>query len=135
METFGTEHQVTEFIEDFIRNNYDLTPAGIIEKLIRIGFVERSGKGKTKSLVPTEKGKQMAAALPEVLRSPLMTAQWEQELLKVENGSMPADQFMADIRQMTDENSICRRLRELAMDNLKRQEKDNISAIWLKMSS
>ena len=33
METFGTEHQVTEFIEDFIRSNYDLTPAGIIEKL------------------------------------------------------------------------------------------------------
>ena len=33
VETFGTEHQVTEFIENFIRNNYDLTPAGIIEKL------------------------------------------------------------------------------------------------------
>ena len=33
METFGTEHQVTGFIEDFIPNNYDLTPAGIIEKL------------------------------------------------------------------------------------------------------
>ena len=44
----------------------------------------------------------MAAALPEALRSPLMTAQWEQELLKVENGSMPADQFMADIRKMTE---------------------------------
>ena len=38
-----------------------------------------------------------------------------------------------DIRQMTDENAICRRLKELAMDNLKRQEKDNITAIWLKM--
>ena len=44
----------------------------------------------------------MAAALPEALRSPLMTAQWEQELLKVENGSIPADQFMADIREMTE---------------------------------
>lgn len=33
MKTFGTEHQVTGFIEDFIRNNSDLTPAGIIEKL------------------------------------------------------------------------------------------------------
>ena len=44
----------------------------------------------------------MAAALPEALRSPLMTAQWEQELLKVENGTIPADQFMGDIRQMTE---------------------------------
>ena len=100
METAGKEDMPEEAERQGIGT--PATRSGIIEKLIRIGFVERSGKGKTKSLVPTEKGKQMAAALPEVLRSPLMTAQWEQELLKVENGSMPADQFMADIRQMTE---------------------------------
>ena len=100
METAGKEDMPEEAERQGIGT--PATRSGIIEKLIRIGFVERSGKGKTKSLIPTEKGKQMAAALPEALRSPLMTAQWEQELLKVENGSMPADQFMEDIRQMTE---------------------------------
>ncbi|WP_243764858.1 CD1108 family mobile element protein [Eubacterium callanderi] len=34
------------------------TRAGVIEKLVRIGFVERQGNKKTKYLVPTEKGKE-----------------------------------------------------------------------------
>jgi S-adenosylmethionine synthetase len=33
VETFGTGHQEQGFLEDYIRNNYDLTPNGIIEKL------------------------------------------------------------------------------------------------------
>lgn len=33
VETFGTEHQDTEFINQYVRENYDLTPRGIIEGL------------------------------------------------------------------------------------------------------
>ena len=33
IETFGTEHQDKAFLEAFVRENYDLTPKGIIEKL------------------------------------------------------------------------------------------------------
>ena len=33
VETFGTEHQEKEFLEGFVRENYDLTPNGIIERL------------------------------------------------------------------------------------------------------
>ncbi len=33
VETFGTEHQDKRFIEEYIRENYDLTPNGIIKKL------------------------------------------------------------------------------------------------------
>ena len=33
VETFGTEHQDTEFISQYVRENYDLTPRGIIENL------------------------------------------------------------------------------------------------------
>ena len=32
------------------------TRAGIIEKLVRIGFLERKGDKKTKHLIPTHKG-------------------------------------------------------------------------------
>ena len=33
VETFGTEHQDKRFIEQYVRENYDLTPRGIIQKL------------------------------------------------------------------------------------------------------
>mgnify|MGYP004619766015 FL=1 len=33
VETFGTEHQDTEFIVQYVRENYDLTPRGIIDSL------------------------------------------------------------------------------------------------------
>lgn len=33
VETFDTEHQDKRFIEQYVRENYDLTPAGIIERL------------------------------------------------------------------------------------------------------
>jgi S-adenosylmethionine synthetase len=33
VETFGTEHQDAEFINQYVRENYDLTPRGIIESL------------------------------------------------------------------------------------------------------
>ena len=33
VETFGTEHQDTEFINQYVRENYDLTPRGIIDGL------------------------------------------------------------------------------------------------------
>ena len=33
IETFGTEHQDKAFLEAFVRENYDLTPRGIIHGL------------------------------------------------------------------------------------------------------
>ena len=47
------------------------TRAGIIEKLVRTGFVER----KKKLLVPTDKGKNLIAVLPDEIKSPLLTAE------------------------------------------------------------
>ena len=61
------------------------TRAGVIEKLVRIGFVERQGSKKTKYLVPTEKGTSLITVMPEQIQSASMTAEWEQKLLEVEN--------------------------------------------------
>ena len=33
METFGTGYQTQEFLDAYVRDTYDLTPRGIIEKL------------------------------------------------------------------------------------------------------
>ena len=76
------------------------TRAGIIEKLVRIGFVERSGSRKTKYLVPTHKGISLVTVMPEEIRSPLLTADWEQKLLKVEKGELAPKTFMEDIETM-----------------------------------
>lgn len=76
------------------------TRAGIIEKLARIGFIERKGDKKTKYLVPTHKGEMLITVIPEAIQSASMTAEWEQKLLEVEKESYSADQFMEEIESM-----------------------------------
>ena len=66
------------------------TRAGIIEKLVRIGFLERKGDKKTKYLVPTHKGIALITVMPEAIQSPTMTAEWEQKLIEVEKQNFEA---------------------------------------------
>ena len=79
------------------------TRAGIIEKLIATGFVERKKAKKTVSLVPAQTGVSLITVLPEQLQSPLLTAEWENKLKMVEHGEMDADAFMAEISLMVNE--------------------------------
>lgn len=76
------------------------TRAATIEKLVRIGFVERKGSGKTKSLFPTHKGIALITVMPEQIQSPSMTAEWEQKLLDVEKGIYQDSEFMNEIEEM-----------------------------------
>ena len=79
------------------------TRAGTLEKLVDVGFVVRRGEQKAKSLYPTEKAAALIAVLPENLRSPMMTAQWEQRLKRIEHGQEEAAGFMDDIVRMVTE--------------------------------
>ena len=76
------------------------TRAAILEKLVVDGLIERKGNGKTKHLIPTEKGASLIAVLPEQLQSPLLTAEWEQKLKQIEKGEISSDVFIAEISQM-----------------------------------
>ena len=76
------------------------TRAGIIERLVTRGFLERKGGKKARNLIPTEKGTALITVLPEQLQSPSMTADWEEKLLKVERGAYAPDAFLAEIVQM-----------------------------------
>ena len=76
------------------------TRAGIIEKLVKKGFLTREGSGKTKNLIPTEKGRALIAVMPEEIQSPAMTADWEQKLLQIERGDLEPEIFMNEIEQM-----------------------------------
>ena len=76
------------------------TRAGIIEKLVKKGFLAREGSGKTKNLISTEKGRALIAVMPEEIQSPAMTADWEQKLLQIERGELEPETFMNEIEQM-----------------------------------
>jgi len=79
------------------------TRAGIIEKLVRTGFVERKAVKKASHLLPTQTGVALVAILPEQLKSPALTAEWEEQLKQVERGALAATGFMAGIAAMTRE--------------------------------
>ncbi len=74
------------------------TRAGIIEKLVKTGFVVR----KNKQLLPSEKGINLITILPEQLKSPLLTAEWESKLKEIERGQLKSSMFMTGITEMTD---------------------------------
>lgn len=76
------------------------TRAGIIEKLVRTGLITRQGDKKTKYLTATDKGLSLITVMPEQIQSPSMTADWEMKLLRVEQNSFSADEFMNEITQM-----------------------------------
>ena len=79
------------------------TRAGTIEKLVRIGFVERKGDKKTKYLIPTHKGTSLITVMPEQIQSAAMTADWEEKLIEIEHGNFSAQAFLTEISEMIQE--------------------------------
>ena len=98
METAGKE----EMPEDAERKGLGTpaTRAAILEKLIRNGFVERKKSKKSVNLIPTHAAFSLITVLPEQLKSPLLTAEWEYSLKQIEHGKLNADEFLSDIADM-----------------------------------
>ena len=101
MERAGSEEMPDEAERKGIGTS--ATRAATIEKLVRIGFVERKGNKKTKYLLPTHKGVALITVMPEQIQSPSMTAEWEQKLLDVEKGTFHDTEFMDEIEEMITE--------------------------------
>ncbi|MBP2639868.1 MAG: topoisomerase [Firmicutes bacterium] len=73
------------------------TRAEIIEKLIHASYIERHGK----ELAPTSKGKQLISLVSSDLKTPELTAQWEQVLANIAKGKDSKADFIARIREYT----------------------------------
>lgn len=71
------------------------TRAAMIERLIQVGYIYRKGK----SLLPTEKGKNLIAIVPEQLRSPETTGKWEKGLSSIAKGRMTQERFLESIQR------------------------------------
>ncbi len=95
METAGAE----DMPEDAERKGLGTpaTRAATLEKLVSAGFVDR----KKKQLIPTEKGTNLITVLPDNIKSPVLTAEWESMLKQVERGELAAGAFMGQIADMS----------------------------------
>lgn len=71
------------------------TRAGIIERIIKTGFVERKGK----NLLPTEKAYKVIDTVPEKVKSAVLTAEWEQKLEQIYKGDTNSEEFIDGIEE------------------------------------
>lgn len=69
------------------------TRADVIERLFNSFVIEKRGN----DIFTTSKGRQLLELVPEDLKSPALTADWEQGLTKIATGKMKKEDFMKDM--------------------------------------
>ena len=75
------------------------TRADIIDKLFNTFLMEK----KDKDIYVTSKGRQLLELVPEDLKKPALTADWEKKLTAISEGRLKKDVFIRDIRGYTQE--------------------------------
>ncbi|MEI4768992.1 DNA topoisomerase III [Psychrobacillus sp. FJAT-51614] len=93
------------------------TRADIIEKLFNSFLMEKKGK----DIYITSKGKQLLDLVPEDLKTPALTAEWEQKLEAISKGKLNKNVFISEMKNYT----------KTIVSDIKKSEKkfkhDNIS--------
>ncbi len=93
------------------------TRADIIDKLFNSFLLEKRGK----DIHLTSKGRQLLDLVPEELKSPALTADWEQKLEQIAQGKLKKDVFISEMKKYTKEI-----VAEIKASN-KKYKHDNIS--------
>lgn len=91
METAGAD----EILEEVERKGLGTTAtrSGIIENLVQKEYIYRKGK----QILPTERAEYLIGIIPDELKSPSMTAEWENTLSLIAQGKASAEKFFNDI--------------------------------------
>lgn len=94
------------------------TRADIIEKLFNTFLIEKKGK----DIFITSKGKQLLELVPEDLKSPALTAEWEQKLSAISKGSLNKNAFIGEMKNYAKQavNQIKNSEEKFRHDNLTR---------------
>lgn len=92
------------------------TRAAIIERLLEVGYLRR----EKKTLVPTAKGEALIDLVPESVKSVELTAQWEERLKRIEEGTDEAGLWLAGIKDFTAE----------VVQKVKAQEPGTTVQVW-----
>jgi DNA topoisomerase-3 len=97
METAGKQIEDEELREEMksIGIGTPATRAGIIEKLVSVGYIKRNKK----NLLPTESGIKLISLVPEKLKKADLTGEWEQALNKITSGEEKAQNFIINIKK------------------------------------
>ncbi|GIN88592.1 DNA topoisomerase 3 [Heyndrickxia sporothermodurans] len=93
------------------------TRADIIEKLFNSFLIEKRGK----DIHITSKGRQLLDLVPEELKSPTLTAEWEQKLEAIAKGKLKKEVFISEMKNYTKDI-----VAEIKSSN-KKYKHDNIS--------
>ncbi len=91
---FIDDKNLREAIETTSGLGTPATRADIIEKLFNSFCVEKRGK----ELYPTSKGIQLIELVPNDLKSPELTAKWEQQLAQISKGRINANTFIENMK-------------------------------------
>ncbi|HDR6310558.1 TPA: DNA topoisomerase III [Bacillus paranthracis] len=75
------------------------TRADIIDKLFNSFLIEKRGK----DIHITSKGRQLLDLVPEELKSPTLTGEWEQKLEAIAKGKLKKDVFISEMKNYTKE--------------------------------
>lgn len=75
------------------------TRADIIEKLFNSFLIEKRGNG----IHTTAKGRQLLELVPEDLKSPALTGEWELKLEQIAKGKLKKDSFVGEVKEYTKE--------------------------------
>ncbi|MDD4569248.1 MAG: DNA topoisomerase III [Tepidanaerobacteraceae bacterium] len=108
------------------------TRADIIEKLFNSFLIEKRGK----DIFITSKGRQLLDLVPEELKSPALTAQWEQKLSAIAKGTLSKDAFVNDMRNYAKKavNDIKSSEEKFRHDNLTRSKCPQCGKYMLKVN-
>ncbi len=107
------------------------TRAEIIEKLFSSFYLERNGK----EIFPTSKGMQLIGLVPPELKSPELTAKWEQQLTEISRARVVSSDFTARIRSYTEKlvTNIIGSSQTYRHDNLTRTKCPNCGKFLLQV--
>ncbi len=96
------------------------TRADIIEKLFNTFYVERRGK----EIHPTSKGTQLISLVPADLKSPELTAKWEQQLSLISKGKANSNAFVGDMKNYAKKlvGAVIASSEQFKHDNLTREK-------------
>ncbi|WP_163655268.1 DNA topoisomerase III [Listeria sp. PSOL-1] len=107
------------------------TRADIIDKLFNSFVIEKQGK----EIQITSKGRQLLELAPTGLKSPELTAIWEQKLSKIANGQLDVRQFTAEMRDYAKKavNEIKQNDKKFRHDNVTSQKCPDCGKLMLKV--
>ena len=92
---FVGDKELREILDNASGLGTPATRADIIEKLFDSFYMERNGK----EIIPTSKGIQLINLVPEDLKSPELTARWEQQLTEISRGRAGASEFVFEMKK------------------------------------